>query len=139
MARMKSFDEIAAETEKAIASRNKMIAYYGETLKEMYYRVYAISPAVLIPEEYIEMWGGEYGCPVKDKSGAVIGYAEFMPSCEGQFLHALETVIFLPETIRCGRRRLPSAYVLFVKDFVSKFDAYRVNVCYPLWRSILKF
>jgi hypothetical protein len=57
------------------------------TLKLEDYRF--VSPPVKIPEELIEKWGGEYGCPVTDDNGNLLGWAVNMPQYEGQIIEAI--------------------------------------------------
>jgi len=95
----KSFEEIAFENERAITGLNRSTEISSGVLREMYYTAHSFCPAELVPAEFQKEWGGEFGCPVKDAEGHLVGYAEFMPRCDEELTDALETVMFLSSKI----------------------------------------
>ena len=49
-----------------------------------------VSPTVKVPENLKDLWGGEYGCPIKNEAGEVIGFAANMPQHEGEEVEAIK-------------------------------------------------
>ena len=134
----KSFEEIAFENERAIAGLNRSTEISSGVLREMYYTAYTFCQHERVPVEFQEEWGGEFGCPVKNKKGHIVGYAEFMPSCDEELTDALETVMFLPDTLLLPGCQVKWQRCLKVQDFVKSYDETRANILYPLWKSALR-
>lgn len=48
-------------------------------------RIRTIGPSSRVPEEFQDSWGGQYGCPCKDRMKVIVGYVERMPHEEEDF------------------------------------------------------
>lgn len=48
-----------------------------------------VSPPEKIPANLVEVWGGEFGCPIKDEHGNLLGWAASMPNFEGEVVETI--------------------------------------------------
>jgi len=58
-------------------------------------RVESVGPHERVPEDFVEKWGGFFGCPAKDRNGNQLGYVQQMPSHESQWNNVMSTFMAL--------------------------------------------